>query len=144
MATTRSNGIALHVEAAKRLLRELESQAETALDALGRDSGDEFLAAVNERDQILGQLDEVVEALAHERVGFGAANEDAETSQLLAEMARAAAAALESHEYLAAQTRRERDRVGAALERTARPDSIASQYGATSSGPRPRTFSVTG
>src|SRR5438552_11146956 len=118
MAPKRSSAVALHVEAAKRLLRELEQHANTAMSALGRDSGSEFFAAVDARDRILGQLDDVVEKLAHERgvSGFAAAH-DPETGLLLNEMARAAAAALESHEQLLMRTRQERDRLSAALDK---------------------------
>jgi hypothetical protein len=145
MTTARTSAIAVHVEAAKRLLRELEQHAETALHALGRESGAEFFAAVDERDRILGELDGIVDALTSERnaPGTSPSDEDPETSSLFAEMAQAAAVALESHDRLATETRRERDRLAAALRRTVRPDSVAHQY-AASSGPRSRTISVTG
>jgi hypothetical protein len=133
------SALALHVAAAKRLLRELEEQAETALHSLGADNGDEFLAAVAGRDHILSQLDVVVGAVTHER----GTEDDIETRQLLAEIARAAAAALESHENLVAQTRRERDRIAGALHQCARPDSVANQYALASKSPR-LTLSVTG
>ena len=140
------NAIATHVEAAKRLLQELEQHAGTALDALGRDNGAEFIAAVNERDRILGQLGEVVEALTKERTAGGdfASDHDAETRSLFTEMTQAAAAALESHEQLAVETRRERDRLAVALQRTKQPDAVANQYAASSTAPRTRTLSVTG
>jgi len=146
MTTARTSAIAVHVEAAKRLLRELEQHAETALHALGRESGAEFFAAVDERDRILGELDGVVEALTHEQQASGVspADEDAETAALFADMAHAAAAALESHDRLAVETRRERDRLASALHRTTRPDSVASHYAASSGAPRQRTLSVTG
>ena len=145
MSTARTSAIAVHVEAAKRLLRELEQHAETALHALGRDSGAEFFAAVDERDRILGELDGVVDALTTERNASLEAHgeEDSHTSSLFAGMAQAAAVAVESHDRLATETRRERDRLAAALRRTVRPDSVAHQY-AASSGPRSRTISVTG
>jgi ABC-type transporter Mla subunit MlaD len=141
----RPGTIAVHVEAAKRLLRELEQHAETALNALGQENGAEFFAAVDERDRILSQLDEVVEALTQERAAtvevLGQA--DPETMTLMTEMAQAAAAALESHEHLAAQTRRERDRLAAALHLTSKPDSVAHHY-AMGNSPLARTLSVTG
>ncbi len=140
-----ASAIALHVEAAKRLLVEIEEHAASALFALGRENGTEFFAAVNEREQVLAQLDEVVEALAHERASGGQGDEpDAATAVLLAEMAQAAAAALESHEQLLAQTRRERDRLASALNRSTRPDSVANHYAAAVISSRPRTFSATG
>jgi hypothetical protein len=143
VSTPGTSAIAVHVEAAKRLLRELEEHAQKALHALGREGGADFFAAVDARDRVLGELDGVVNALTNER----AANEprdgdNAEASSLLAEMAQAAASALESHDRLAMETRRERDRLAAALRRTTRPDSVAHQYAA--SRPRTRTISITG
>jgi hypothetical protein len=142
MSAVRSSAIALHVEAAKRLLDELEQHAATALDALGADDAAEFLAVVDERDRILRDLTEVVQALAHERVADPSSQP--ETSTLLAEMAQAASAALESHEHLMARTQRERDRLAVALERAKRPDAVASQYAVATAGPRSATLSVTG
>jgi len=144
MPSTRTRAIASHVEAAKRLLRELEQHAETALSALGSEGGTEFVEAVSQRDKILAQLDVVVEALSQERlVGEGTEEQDA-MSGLFAEMAQAAAAALESHNQLTSHARRERDRLAAALERTNRPDPVAHQYAAAAAATRSRTLSVTG
>lgn len=83
--TARADSIAMHVEAAKRLLQELEQHAQSAVDALGRDGGADFLAAVSERDRVLAQLDDVVEALAHERSEAGEQQDpDVDTGPLLA------------------------------------------------------------
>lgn len=65
-------------------------------------------------------------------------------TKLFAEMAQAAAAALESHDRLASQTRRERDRLADALHRSDRADAIAHQYGVAAPGGRSGTLSVTG
>jgi hypothetical protein len=140
MSTSPTSAIALHVEAAKRLLRELEQHAQTALQALGRESGAEFFAAVDARDRVLGELDTVVDALTRERMG--SRERDAETSSLLVQMAQATAAALELHDRLATETRRERDRLAAALRRTTKLDAVAHHYAA--SRPRTRTISITG
>jgi vacuolar-type H+-ATPase subunit I/STV1 len=143
MSTSPPSAIALHVEAAKRLLRELEQHAETALHALGRDSGAEFFAAVDARDRVLGELDTIVDALTRERMATRDSRaRDPETSSLLVEMAQATAAALELHERLTTEARRERDRLAAALRRTTRVDAVAHQYAA--SRPRARTISITG
>jgi hypothetical protein len=142
MSPARTSAIAQHVEAAKRLLDELEQHAESALEALGSDDGAEFLAAVEERDRILGELNGVVEALAHERLDDP--DHQGTDSTLLAEMAHAASAALESHEHLLARTQVERDRLAAALDRTKRPDAVAHQYAVATNGPRSTTLSVTG
>jgi hypothetical protein len=142
---TRSSAIALHVEAAKRLLQELELHADTAMNALGRESGIEFFAAVDERDRILEELDVVVDALAHERAAAGPnGRRDPQSAPLINEMARAAAAALESHEQLMLRTRQERDRLAVALKTTTRTDSIANQYAAASMTSRAGSLSVTG
>lgn len=141
MSFARPSAIALHVEAAKRLLDALERQAESALDAMQSENTASFLVAVNERERILGELNGVVEALAHERI---ADPENRVDSDLLDEMAHAASAALESHEQLMARTQMERDRLAAALDRAKRPDTIAHQYAVATSGPRAGTLSVTG
>jgi hypothetical protein len=146
MAMTPLGAIAVHMEAAKRLLRELEQHAETALQALSQESGSEFMSAVDERDRVLTELGEVVEALSEARSPSGEpwAATDPAARVLFADMARAAAAALESHDQLAAHARRERDRLGAALQRTGQPDSVAHHYAVSSASPRMRTISVTG
>jgi uncharacterized protein YukE len=145
MPSPRVDAIASHIEAAKRILAELEEHADTAMRALERDGGAEFFAAVDERSRVLRELDAVVEALAHERSAMSDPSSDLETGALFADMARAAAAALESHEQLLAQTQRERDRLAAAVQRSNRPDSVALQYATAVARPAGlRTFSVTG
>jgi hypothetical protein len=144
MTMAHPSAIAVHVEAAKRLLRDLEQHADAARQALGHEGGEEFFAAVNERDRILGQLGAVVDALTTARHAPGeSAGDDAETSALVAELAQATAAALDSHDRLEVETRRERDRLGVALRRTVRPDAVAHRY-AASNGPRSRRISITG
>jgi Skp family chaperone for outer membrane proteins len=144
MPATQASAIALHVEAAKRLLQELALHADSAMSVLGQESGNEFFAAVDERGRILAELDAVVDALAHARAMAGpGAHREIEATQLN-EMARAAAAALESQEQLLLRTRQERDRLAQALKATKRTDSIASHYTAASTAGRARTLSVTG
>jgi hypothetical protein len=135
-----------HVEAAKRLLRELGQNATAAIDTLARDGGAELLAAVEQRGALLNELREVADALAHERASGSASGHDADrvTSTLLADVAAAAAAALETHEQLVSRTRLERDRLAAALHRAKQPDTVADVYAAATGDPRPRTLSVTG
>lgn len=144
MSSLRSGAIALHVEAAKRILAELDLHAATAMRALENDGGADFFAAVDARSRVLGELDAVVQALAHEQSAMTDTSQDEETGALLADMARAAAAALESHQQLVAQTQRERDRLAAAVQRSNRPDPVALQYATAVAGPGLRTFSVTG
>ena len=138
MSPVTTSAIAHHVETAKRLLDTLEQHAEAALDALGVDDA-QFMASVAERDRVLAELNNVVAAIAHERP-----TGDAVDSALLAEMARAASTALESHDTLMGRTQAERDRLAAALDRAKRPDQVANQYAVATSGPRTATLSVTG
>lgn len=145
MTALHTTSIARYADAAKRLLRELEQQSETASRALGHEANEAFVAAVDERDRILAQLGEVVDALSQQRLARDpAGNPDPSMAKLLTEMAQAAAAALESHDRLAAQTRRERDRLAEALNRASRVDAVAQQYGAASPVGRSATLSVTG
>jgi len=146
MSPLRVSSIARHVDAAKRLLGELEQHAEAARQALGSDSSAEFLAAVNARERIFGELDSVVTNISRDRaaaLGSGV-EQDAATNQLLTEMAQAAARALESHEQLRVQATRARARLGAAIDRVDRPDTIASRYAVATSSTRSRSLSVTG
>lgn len=144
MNSARPSAIALHAEAAKRLLRALEQQAETARAAVEDENSDAFLAAIGERERILAELDSVVAALTQERIPGRPHERDPAIMSLIAEVALAAAAALESHDQLASHARRERDRVAATLERTRRPDAVAQQYAAAGHAVQPRTLSVTG
>lgn len=141
----RAGAFAQHVESAKRLLGELEQHAESARRALGRDNGAEFFAAVEERERLLRDLDEVVTALAQEHaLAVEGEGRDFETTTLLAETAQIAARALESHNRLESAAEHERDRLGASLDASSRPDAIASQYAVATNAPATRSLSVTG
>jgi hypothetical protein len=143
---TPPSAIATHVEAAKRLLVELEEQSLTAFQALGRDSGDEFLAAVDARDRILTELNGVIESLAHDGPAVQAPDTQsrAQVNSMLDDMARVAARALESHQELMARTQLERNRLAAALTRSERPDGVADRYAANARAPHTRTLSISG
>jgi hypothetical protein len=143
MSPRRASALALHVEVAKRLLSELEEQALVANEALSHDGASDFGATIDERGRILGELTEVVDAIAHVRGADSGDDIDVDAAPIFAEMARAAAAALESQRMLTASAVRERNRLASALHNTNRPDSIASQY-AASGGGRQVTLSVTG
>jgi hypothetical protein len=144
IATTAT--IAPRVEAAKRLLRELEQHAESAMDTLSKGDGAAFLAAVEKRDVLLAELQHVVDVLAQERAYAGAWTDGASSDAyaLIGEVAHAATGALESHERLVGLAQVEHNRLAAALRKTEQPDAIATQYTATTHTLRPRTFSVTG
>src|SRR5262249_37425532 len=107
------------------------------------DAAADLLAAIEERDRILGELNGVVQAIARERVGTGREREL--QMAVLQEVAHTAAFALESHERLVRRTARERDRLAEAIERSNRPDAVANQYGAFGAGARRSSgLSVTG
>jgi hypothetical protein len=143
MSPHHASALALHVEAAKRLLFALEEQAVVAADALSRDGAADFGASVDARDRILGELTEVVDAIAHTRGADSDDDIDVDAGPIFADVARAAAAALESQHMLTSGAMRERNRLATALHNTNRPDSIASHY-AASGGTRQVTLSVTG
>lgn len=138
--------IAPHVEAAKRLLRELEQHASVATDVLATAGGSELLASLETRQGLLTRLETVVDLLAQARTRSRghADGRPSETDALIGEVARAAEGVLQSHERLVDAVRVERDRLAEALRRTEQPDSIAHHYAATSHAVRPRTLSVTG
>jgi len=141
-----STAIAPHVEAAKRLLRELELHAEAATDTLGNGDGTAFLAAVEKRQGLLTQLEKVVDVLAHERARSRGRADDraAETAALIGEVTQAAVGVLQSHEQLVGRVRAERDRLAVAVRKAEQPDQIANQYAATTHALRQQSLSVTG
>jgi hypothetical protein len=135
-----SSAMARHAASATRLLAVLQQHADESADLIGSDAVT-FLAALEERDRVLGQLNGVVEAIVRERVATGRAR----TAQLalVKDIAQAAASALESHERLMLRARRERDRLAEAVALVDRPDPVADHY-ATFGVPRSAGLSVTG
>jgi hypothetical protein len=127
MAVVAQSALVRHAASAKRLLAALQQQADAAEYLIGSDAAKEFLAALEERDRILGELNGVFQAIARERVGTG--RERQMQAAVLQEVTQAAATALESHERLTVRAKRERDRLAAAVERSKRPDKVARQYG---------------
>jgi hypothetical protein len=146
MLATTPTTIAPHVEAAKRLLRELEQHAAVATNVLSSGDSAEFLATIEKRQHLLAELERVVDVLAHERArARGRFDErSSEAAALIGEVTEAAVGALETHERLVGRVRAERDRLAAAVGRTEQPDSIANHYAATSHVVRQQTLSVTG
>lgn len=138
-----ADSLAGHVATAKRLLETLEEQAVSALGTLNREGGAAFTDAVNERNRIIRRLAELVDAIAED--GQTKAGQPDGLAPMLAEVARAAAVALESQHLLTAHAARERNRLAAVLQNTKRPDAVAQQYAvASGSFPRPATLSVSG
>jgi len=135
------NALMRHATSAKRLLASLQQHSDATADLIGNDAATDFLAAIEERDRILGELNGVVQAIARERVATG--HERDLQVAVLQDVAHTAAFALESHERLMRRTQTERDRLADALERSNRPDAIANQYGAYEA-PRSSGLSITG
>src|SRR5215208_2203241 len=125
MSTAIAPGVVPHVEAARRLLRELDRHADAAALPLNSGSGAEFLAAVQEREALFEELSRVCAALAHERVisadhDYG--NHSEAASAVFGELAEAVDAAEATHRRLVARAREERDRLRASRRRANEPD----------------------
>jgi len=146
MSSTTPDAIAPHVEAAKRLLREIERHADAAIDTLNSGDGSQFLLAIQERETLLSQLSQVVTALNRERTHADARGprESAEAKAMIGKLAGAATSVMASQERLVDSVTAERDRLAAAVRRTEQPDPIASQYAAISPPLRAGYLSVTG
>jgi hypothetical protein len=148
MVFSRTRALAQHAESATRLLEvlgQLDAKAYAALDD-GRPA--DFFAAVDERDALMGQLSQIIDAFTHESASVrGAAagtGIEVDADPIFADMSRAAMAALESQTQLTARTARERNRLAAAMHNTNRPDAVANQYGVANGARRSGTLSVTG
>jgi len=140
MSSAPASAIAAHVEAAKRLLRELDEHAQSAIDSLRRQATEDFASVVAERDALLTELDRVVGELAASRSSGAGGRQSAAAFD---EIGQAALAALETHKMLVEQTRVERDRIAAALDRADKPDAVATRYSLLS-GPRGGSLSIAG
>jgi len=131
-----------HVEAAKRLLRELDQHAHAAIESLDRGDATGLGSALEKRDDLLAQLQRVTEALAQERALAGAWAEKG-PDHTLADLAAVADAALASDNRLLERATTERDRLGDAVRRAGQRDVVANQYAATMPAAQP-LLSVTG
>ena len=140
------DAIAPHVEAAKRLLREIERHADAAIDTLNSGNGSQFLLAIQERETLLSQLSQVVTALNRERTHADTRGprESAEAKAMIGKLAGAATSVMASQERLVMSAAAERDRLAAALRRAELPDPVASQYAAIAHPLRAGYLSVTG
>jgi len=146
MSPMTPDAIAPHVEAAKRLLREIERHADAAIDTLNSGDGSQFLLAIQERETLLSQLSQVVTALNRERTHADTRGprESAEAKAMIGELSGAATSVMASQERLVMSAAAERDRLAAALRRAELPDPVASQYAAISHPLRTGYLSVTG
>jgi hypothetical protein len=143
MSRPRPTAIAAHITAAKRLLDTLEQHAAAAAESIDGEDASVFLAEVDERGRVVGELSDVLESIARERVHV-VRDDQRQADRMIAELTEAATAALESHERLVQRAQAHRDRIATALDRTQRPDAIANQYAAATAAPRPTTISWTG
>jgi len=146
MSPMTPDAIAPHVEAAKRLLREIERHADAAIDTLNSGNGSQFLLAIQERETLLSQLSQVVTALNRERTHADTRGprESAEAKAMIGKLAGAATSVMASQERLVMSAAAERDRLAAALRRAELPDPVASQYAAIAHPLRAGYLSVTG
>jgi len=146
MSSTTPDTIAPHVEAAKRLLREIERHADAAIDTLNSGNGSQFLLAIQERETLLSQLSQVVTALNRERTHADTRGprESAEAKAMIGKLAGAATSVMASQERLVMSAAAERDRLAAAVRRAELPDPVASQYAAIAHPLRAGYLSVTG
>jgi len=133
--------IAPHVEAAKRLLRELDQHAQAAIDILDQGDASGLGPALEKRDELLAELVRVTDAIARERAQSGMWGHEADHP--LDELAAVADAAWASDKRLVERATAERDRLGDAVRRAGQRDVVAHQYAATMPAAQP-ILSVTG
>jgi len=136
-----ARAIAPHVEAAKRLLRELDQHAQSAIDILDRGDATGLGSALEKRDELLAELVRVTDAIARERALSGEWGHAADHP--LADLAAVADAAWASDKRLIERATAERDRLGDAVRRAGQRDAVANQYAATMPAAQP-ILSVTG
>lgn len=141
MAVGVQGAIARHAASAKRLLVVLQQHADASAELLGTDDAADFLAAIDERQRMLGELDGHFQAIARERV-IGA-RERQMRIDVLQELTASAKSALDAHERLTVRAQQQRDRLAAAVNRSGRPDTVARQYSAYGAQ-RSAGLSVTG
>jgi hypothetical protein len=128
MAVGVQGAIARHAASAKRLLAVLQHHADASAELLGTDATADFVAAIDERERMLGELNGLFQAIARERV-IGQRERQMRIT-VLQELAASAKSALEAHERLTARAQQERDRLAAAIDLTNRPDPVARHYSA--------------
>jgi hypothetical protein len=128
---------ASQAEAIKQLLGALEAHSDSIHSALEQGAGD-ISAELEERQRMFEQLDLRVHALV-------STEQNVDTRRrLLSELARPVADIVEAQERLVAKARKERDRIGAAIERLDRPDLVARQYEVRGRAAPTRRVSVKG
>jgi hypothetical protein len=144
MVRARSD-IARHVEAAKRLLAELDQQAVVVMTAIGREDGAEFVQAVSRRDTLVADLQRAVDEIAHQRAWTASPTGSNSAPKALTELTQALHGAVARQQEILSAAAAERDRISTAMKQADRPDALASRYtGLSSSAPPNPTISVAG
>lgn len=141
MAVVQTSPIVRHATTAKRVLAALQQHADATASLIGGDAPAEFFTALEERDQLLGELNGIVAAITREPVKT--ARDQQVRMTVIQEIVDAAATTLASHQQLVARMQRERDRLADAVERSSKPDTVAKQYSGYGAA-RSAGLSVTG
>jgi hypothetical protein len=141
MAVAAQSAIARHAAVAKQLLAVLQQHAEATAESIGSDLATGVLAAIEQRDELLRQLDGAIAALKRERV---ITSQDRQVrAAALHDLTTAMHTALDAHARLMQRAQLERDRLAVAVGRANRPDAVARQYSPYAS-PGSAGLSVTG
>jgi hypothetical protein len=126
MAVAQLSPIVRHAGLAKKLLAALQQHGDATAQLVGGDTPTEFFAALEERERLLAELNNVIEAMTRERLGTG--RERQVQIALIQDVLQTATAAMASQNELVGRVQRERNRLAEAVERSNRPDTVAHQY----------------
>jgi hypothetical protein len=126
MAVAQLSPIVRHAERAKKLLAALQQHGDATAKLVGGETPAEFFAALEERERLLDELNNVIEAMTRERLGMG--RERQAQIALIQDVLQTATAAMASQNELVGRVQRERNRLADAVERSSKPDTVAHQY----------------
>ena len=126
MAVAQLSPIVRHAGLAKKLLAALEQHGDATAKLVGGEIPGDFFAALDERERLLAELNNVIEAMTRERLGIG--RERQVQIGLIQDVLQAAMAAVESQNKLVDRVQTERNRLADAVERSSKPDVVAHQY----------------
>ena len=126
MAVAQLSPIVRHAGLAKQLLAALKQHGDATAKLGGGEAPAEFFAALEERERLLTDLNNVIEAMTRERLGTG--RERQVQIALIQDVLQSAMAAVESQNQLVERVQVERNRLADAVERSSKPDTVAHQY----------------
>lgn len=126
MAVAQLSPIVRHAGLAKQLLAALQQHGDATAKLVGGEAPTELFAALEERERLLAELNNVVEAMTRERLGTG--RERQVQIALIQDVLQTATAAMSSQNELVGRVQRERNRLADAVERSNKPDTVAHQY----------------